>query len=1010
MYLKNKKISSYQNIILLASVVPIVVFGFLTYYNSKQERMQSTFEHIESLNLHNKANVLEYFENVKFNTHALTKTVSFLQEQATRNIVNIQNLQKDNIINYYEGVENDIVSLAKKDVFQYIYSFLNRSKKVDQVYIDEIFTYKEELGISSLLMMDVDGNIVYSSDDPGLLGSNANDLTEAFEKTCSILKKSEIRKIEASFVTTSYNAKLGKYKQYAVAPFKDVDGYIAIEINLEEIHKIIQNVSSLGDTAETYLVYRHKGKTYLASDREKKSGKIGDEKNGIYVEKGFTESGTDIKHGSLGAIELVGYMPVKIKNMTLSMQTTVAYTEIISPTINGSDYFEQFIKDYEYSNIMLIGPQGEIFYSITKGDDYKTNILTGKYASSDLAVAVTKVFEDKEFRLTDIVSYKASDEEVSQFALLPIVRKDGSIQSIVVIEINLYTLNAILQANKGIYDTYETYLIGEDKKLRSDTYLSPLIHTVENAFKNNILLETYAVKHASSVSQQEIFQDYRGIRVLSSFINIEYDDFKWTIVSEVDEKEVELMLRGLKTNILLFVFISSLVALIVMFIITNQKKKQDKKVQHTATHDALTGLPNRKFALEYLAFMVANVKRKKNKGAVLFLDLDKFKIINDSYGHKAGDRVLVEIARRLKDLLRDEDLIARLGGDEFILVLNQYETLNGIDTLCNKIIDTISQPIEDGDKSYKVGISIGIATFPNDSLNAVELLQFADTAMFNTKDNGRNGFTYYSKEMTEKSLQIARVESELTDAISSNQLVLHYQPQVNIQNSKVIGVEALVRWNHPKDGLVMPNDFIPIAEESTLILDLGYWVTYEACKTFKNWKDNGSDLEYIAVNMSTKQLQCPSCIKNIQTILDVLDFDPEWLEIEITETTLIANLESTISNIEVFKEMGIKFSIDDFGTGYSSLSYLKSLQISTLKIDREFIKDMLEDKDDRTIVQAIILMGHTLGYTIVAEGAETKAEVELLKTFDCDIVQGYYYAKPLAEKELLKYIDGHNNA
>ena len=258
--------------------------------------------------------------------------------------------------------------------------------------------------------------------------------------------------------------------------------------------------------------------------------------------------------------------------------------------------------------------------------------------------------------------------------------------------------------------------------------------------------------------------------------------------------------------------------------------------------------------------------------------------------------------------------------------------------------------------------------------------------------------------MTQRSLQVSRVEEELKYAIVNDELELYFQPQIDLKNAKIIAVEALVRWNHPRDGLIMPHDFIAIAEESNLIIDLGYWVIREACSKFKSWKEKGVSIEYIAVNMSTKQLQDTQCVDNISRILKELDFQPECLELEITETTLISNLESTLSNINTFKEMGVKFSIDDFGTGYSSLSYLKSLRISTLKIDREFVKDIISDKDDRSIVTAIIGMGHTMNYTIVAEGAETKEDVALLKKLECDIIQGYYYSRPLREIDLLSYI------
>ena len=1005
MHIKKKILFTYQNAVLLASIIPIIVFGILTYNNSKDDATQTTFDHIETINTHKKKIIQDYFHSLEFNMYELTKTVSFLEEQAKNNIVTIQILQRNNIKDHYHAIENDIISLSKKDIFQYIYSFLNRKKEVNSVYFENIKAYKNGLGLKNILMISQKGKILYSSDEQALIGTSVDTLTEAFQKAFKDIKAT--KKIDGVYFTDFGYEKISQtYKHYVIKKFKDVNGYIALEINQEEVHDSIHNVASLGKTAETYLTYKKEDKTYLATNRVKKAGNIGDIKEGEYISKGFISEGTDIKYGSLGDIELVGYMPIKIKNILLSMQTTVAYTDIISPIIKGFDYFEQFVKDHNYHNIMMIDPKGDIFYSVTKEDDYNTNIFSGKYANTHLLEAVNEVIKTKKFVLTDIDLYTACSKGLAQFALSPILKQDGTIQSIVVIQVSAEYLTKILIDESNIYKTFETYVVGQDKRLRSDTVMMNDKYTISNSFKNNIRIDTQAVKDGYTKGKgTAILKDYRNINVLSSFNLLEYPNFQWLVITEIDATEIETMLSGLKNNILLFVLISSLVALFVMILITNEKNKQDKKLHHTATHDSLTGLPNRKFALEFLSFMLANQKRLKKNGAVLFIDLDKFKIINDSYGHEAGDIVLMEVSKRLRSLLREEDLVARLGGDEFIVIVNNFSVISDIDKLCHKLIESISKPIINEERSYEVGISVGIATFPDDSNVAEELLQFSDTAMFRTKDNGRNGFTYYSSEMTERSLKISRVEEELKHAISNDELQLYYQPQIDIEQDRIVGVEALVRWNHPRDGLIMPNDFIPIAEESNLIVDLGYWVTREACTAFKRWKEAGVDIDYIAVNMSTKQLQCSQCVTDIVKVFEDLDFKAEWLELEITESTLISNLENTLSNINVFKEMGIQFSIDDFGTGYSSLSYLKSLRISTLKIDREFIKDILVDKDDRSIVSAIIAMGHTLNYTIVAEGAENKEEIILLQYLACDIVQGYYYSKPLPEDTLLAYIE-----
>ena len=1006
LHVKKSVVFTYQNIIIFASLLPIVLFGFLTYNNSKDDATKATSEHIKTINLQNKKLIQAYFTDLEFNVHELTKTISFLEEQAKNNITTIQLLQKENIQEHYRTLENNLISLSKKDIFQYIYSFLQRGKIVNSTYFDNIKTYKDTLGLKNILMINNDGKILYSSDQKELQSTYIKEFSSSFERIFSELRRNEKDK-NVHFINFIYEKSSKRYKQYAITRFKDVSGFIALEVNQDNLQKSVENTVSLGDSAETYLVYKEGMETYLGTNRVKKKGKVGDKKSGLHIEKGFNSQGVDIKYGSQGDIELVSYIPIKIKNITLSMQTTVAYTDIISPIIKGSDYFEQFVKDYAYHNIMMIDPKGEIFYSIGKEDDYKTNVFDGKYADTHLLKVVKEVLKTKKFVLSDLNFYAACTDGLAQFALLPVLKNDGSIQSIVAIQLESDYLTDLLQKNNSIYHSYETYVVGEDKRLRSDTTLSINTHNVKKSFFEDVVIDTKAVKDAFKIGNGvDILEDYRGIEVLSSFNTLKYGNFEWAVITEVDATEIEKMLSGLKNNILIFVFISSLVAFFVMIVITNEKKKQDKKLSYTATHDNLTGLPNRKFALEFLSLVLAHQKRKKTKGAVLFIDLDKFKIINDSYGHDAGDDVLIEISKRLKKMLREEDLVARLGGDEFIVILSNFAMISEIDKLCKKLITVISEPIEDTkrNKIYEVGISVGISIFPEDSNKAEELLQFADTAMFRTKDDGRNGFTYYNKEMTEKFLQISRVEDELKYAIENNELELYYQPQIDLEAGRIVGVEALVRWNHPRDGLIMPNDFIPIAEDSNLIIDLGLWVTAEACKNFKQWKDAGVNIDYIAVNMSTKQLQSSKCIDYISEIFHDLNFKPDWLELEITENTLISNMESTITNVNTFKEMGIKFSIDDFGTGYSSLSYLKSLQISTLKIDREFIKDIMSDKDDRSIVTAIIAMAHKMNYTVVAEGVEKKEEVVLLEYLACDLIQGYYYSKPLQEADLLQYI------
>lgn len=1008
--MKPEKLVSYQNLILVASIVPIIVFGFLTYYNSKSDTRSNTFEYIKNINDRKSKIALDYFKSIEFDATNLIRTTAFLQKQATKHITNIQQIQKEHIEDIYHETEKDIISLSKKDIFQYIYSFKNRGKEVNPIYIEDLHTYEKGLGLKNVLMINKQGRILYSSKYPNLVQKNIIHLTTTFPDLWKELKHLKHKdKNPVRFSQIGYDKSSDSYKQYVITPFKDVSGFIAMEVDLNAIEKNLQQLNSLGTNAETYLVYKDKNKTFLATNRHIKKANRGDSKSNKYIDLGFTTSNVALKYGSTNNIELVGYMPVKINNLTYSMQTTVPYIDIISPKIKGANFFEQFRKDYEYHNIMLVGSRGDIFYSIEKEPDYKTNILNGEYADTFLSKAVKKVFQTKKFLLTDMNFYSPCPEDIAQFAIIPLLGKKQEVQTIAILQLHTHKLTQLLSTQNTLYKTVETYMVGEDKRLRTDTLLESNEFNVINSFTKDVKIKTDAVNNAfKEVFKGESLEDYRHKNVLSVANLIHYSDVNWALLTEMDEEEMNASLDSLKLNIYIFVLITSFIALFVMFLITNEKKKNDKKLTHQATHDSLTGLPNRKYALEFLSYLIMSNKRNSYKSAILFMDLDKFKVINDTHGHIAGDFVLKEVAKRIKKILRANDLLARLGGDEFIVIMNRYKTANDIDTLCKKIIQTLEMPIVDKNRSYKLGLSIGIATFPNDSKNVTELLMFADTAMYKTKENGRNSYTYYDKKMTELSLHVTQIEEDLRLALQRDELTLYYQPQVSLTTGRVEGVEALVRWNHPANGFMMPNDFIPIAENSNLIIDLGYWVLEKACSDFQKWNQQGCTMNYVAVNMSSKQLQNFDCVNQVTAILHKLNFMPESVEFEITETTLISNFDSIIQNINTFKDMGIKFSIDDFGTGYSSLSYLKSLKISTLKIDRVFIKDMIKNRDDRTIVNAIIAMGHALDYTIIAEGAETKAEIELLKYLACDIVQGYYFSKPLNEKKLLEFVHETN--
>ncbi len=960
-----RKLLTNQLFIIGVTLIPIIVFGFLTYQNLKSENEKNAQRYIDRLNIKTQKDILSYFQSVHFNSQNLADTVGYLEKQVEKNIQNLQYLQKKHVLNYFQTLDETLFALSQKDIFQYVYSFKQRGKTVLPQYITALDKYTSFLNTPNLFMFTPQGSILYSSNQKALLYKNVQNISPQFAHMWGKIQHLKTNK-DILYIQLAYNKFTHRYAQYAITHFKDVNGYVAIEVNINHIKEDLFNVASLGKTAETYLIYKAQDKsTHLLYDRHIKHAKQGEKKSNPFIELGFSHSGFNTKIGSTKQIEIVGYSPLKIRNITYSMQTTVSYIDVISPKIHHKNYFENFIEGYDYKNLLLIAQNGDIFYSVKKDDDYHGNIFAPHYQNTLLSKSVKKVLQRKQFLLTDKAkSPTCTDGEISQFALIPLHADHLALQTILVLKLDNASLQKRLKTDASIYKSTQSLL-----------------------FPNK----------ATTPKSSEKF--------LIQSSKLDYSEVHWQLITQIEKAEILANLNSLKLNIYLFLIISIFIAILSMYIITNEKVKHEKRLSHEVMHDHLTQLPNRKYATEFLENTLRNAKRNQRKAAVLFLDLDKFKSINDTYGHKSGDKVLIEIAQRLKNTVRENDLVARLSGDEFLLIINEYTHLYDIDNVCNKLLKNVSKTIKDGDNNYQVGLSIGIATYPTDSTQATELLTFADTAMYATKEYGRNNFTYYDKEMMQASLEEAKFTKELAQAIEKNEFVLHYQPQVHLRKLQVIGTEALIRWQHPIRGLIMPNDFIPIAENSNSIIELGYWVLHKACSDFKQWQTQGYTMNYIAVNMSTKQLSAPDCVARVMAILEDLDFNPQNLELEITETTLIADLATTIANINTFQSLGIQFSIDDFGTGYSSLSYLKSLPISTLKIDREFIKDILTDKDDRTIVTAIIAMGHTLDYNIIAEGAENKAEIELLKYLTCDCIQGYYYSKPLPAQELLKFID-----
>ena len=444
--------------------------------------------------------------------------------------------------------------------------------------------------------------------------------------------------------------------------------------------------------------------------------------------------------------------------------------------------------------------------------------------------------------------------------------------------------------------------------------------------------------------------------------------------------------------------------------ITQQKEteklleEQTKLLKHQAYHDMLTALPNRMLFHDRLEQAIAQAKRNNEKFALLFIDLDQFKNINDSLGHHIGDEVLIEAANRLRSTIREQDTLSRLGGDEFTIILRDIDSVQNTTTVARKIIASIKEPMQIASQTLYISSSIGISIYPDDTTIAENLIKYADAAMYRAKDEGRDNFQFYSSEMTTIAFEKVVMENSLRVAIKEEQFEVYYQPQYDIQNNTIVGMEALVRWIHPSLGIISPVKFIPLAETTGLIVDIDRIVMKTAMQQFVQWYEKGLNPGILALNLAMRQLKEEDFISYLLGTMQELHFKPEWLELEITEGQMMSNPNLSIQKLQRLYQLGIEIAIDDFGTGYSSLSYLKKMPLSKLKIDQSFVHDIPDDEDDVAIIKAIIALGKSLNLSLIAEGVETEEQKEFLVHEKCDYVQGYFYSKPIHHEEMTKLL------
>ena len=434
-----------------------------------------------------------------------------------------------------------------------------------------------------------------------------------------------------------------------------------------------------------------------------------------------------------------------------------------------------------------------------------------------------------------------------------------------------------------------------------------------------------------------------------------------------------------------------------------ERKRLEERLENLARYDDLTGLANRRYFHERLEEAIEMAQRLNRFVALMFMDLDRFKQVNDTYGHPAGDALLKEVAGQLEATVRQTDTVTRLGGDEFAIILVNLESETTVNTLATRIIERLSQPVTVDGCLVKSGTSIGISLYPYDAADPDELIRKADHALYQAKAEGRGAYHMYDEAMQAGARARMVIENDMRLALVREEFVLYYQPQVSIPDRRIVGAEALVRWRHPARGLVPPGEFVPVAESSGLIVEMGEWVLRESCARNKAWQDAGLPPIRVAVNISARQFQSENLIPAVELALEESGMDSEWLELEITESVVLADADRVAEKLRLLNDMGVRLALDDFGTGYSSLAYLKRFPVQRLKIDQSFVRNLTMDADDAAITKAVIQLGHSLHLDVIAEGVETEEQLAFLRRQHCREIQGFLIGRPMAADDFFAW-------
>ncbi|SOC39737.1 bifunctional diguanylate cyclase/phosphodiesterase [Ureibacillus acetophenoni] len=695
---------------------------------------------------------------------------------------------------------------------------------------------------------------------------------------------------------------------------------------------------------------------------------------------------------------------IELENLPLKVRQKLEKLQLLEYAIDQSSIVIVFDKKGEiiyvndlacessqYSRDELIGQQHAFFYSNTfKANDLKDmvkTLLEGRIWKGEMqnekkdgskfwvhSIVVPIVGEEGE----TVQYYSISTEITKEKEFAEEARRNNENYRLIAENtINLLTLIESNGSFRYVSPTFNTLLNYDVASLINGNFFD-LIHPEDlEAVKHDV--QTYCRKR-----KEPLLMEFRICNNSGNHIDVEATI---RIISNSTYSSNELLL-------------------IVMRDIRN-RKAVEQTVYHLAYHDSLTNFPNRRSFISKLRDEMMNRSKTKSKLAILFIDLDNFKNINDQWGHDIGDLVLKEAANTIQSVLSKKDVAARFGGDEFVVMLKDIDSEEEASAVVKKLLEKFQTPLNIDGVEHRITCSLGVALYPDHGTSSDELIKNADDALYTVKGNGKNNFSVFNESIEHQSFERRILENALRKGIKERQFYLEYQPKLNICTNEVIGMEALVRWKHPDLGTIPPMKFIPLAESTGLIVPLGEWVLRESCRQTKEWQDKGYGPLSVSVNISVRQLEEPNFIEQVHKILKETGLDPKWLEFEVTES-IFADLKNTVSILQEVRKLGIQISVDDFGTGYSSLSYIKHLPIDTLKVDQSFVKDIHVNQESQAIVLAVLNLAKTIGLNVIAEGIELEEHVSRLSERGLLFGQGYYYSKPLRKEAFEEFVN--NNA